>query len=295
MNDIRAITLAAGGRWHSSYGTAPCPICQPDRRPDQNALTLRDGLAGQLLAHCKKSGCDFVAIAAALGGNLGKIRHPTAEETERRYKEERLIADRKATVADRIWREAIPMIGTLGETYLRRRGITCVLPTTLRFHPTCRHPQSGKGLPAIIARIEGGDHTAIHRTWLAEDGTGKAQVDPPKAMLGAVGGGAVRLVEGQGGLAVAEGIETALSLARGLLKAPVSVWAALSAGGLARLKLPASGGLLIVATDGDVAGRSSGQTLADRASRLGWEVSILPAADGADWNDFVQASNGASQ
>jgi branched-chain amino acid transport system substrate-binding protein len=45
-------------------------------------------------------------------------------------------------------------------------------------------------------------------------------------MLGAVAGGAVRIAEAAGGLVVAEGIETALSLASGLLGRPTTIWAA---------------------------------------------------------------------
>ncbi|WP_431298475.1 DUF7146 domain-containing protein [Tabrizicola sp. BL-A-41-H6] len=294
MRDARALTLVAGGRWFGHYGTAPCPICQPERRSDQNALSLSEGSRGQLLAHCKKEGCKFATIIAALGGDQLTGRSPTSKEIERRIWEERLTAERNGAFAARIWGEAIPILGTPGETYLRRRGITCDIPTTLRFHPNCWHRAIGKGHPAMIARVERGCGVAIHRTWLAADGSSKASVNPPRAMLGALAGGAVRLVDGREGLAVAEGVETALSLASGLLAAPVSIWAALSASGLASLELPEEVGTLIVATDGDSAGTSSGQKLAERASRLGWKVSMLPAAEGTDWNDVLQAGLGAS-
>ena len=39
MMDAKAITISLGGRWAGSYGTAPCPVCQPGRRKGQNALT----------------------------------------------------------------------------------------------------------------------------------------------------------------------------------------------------------------------------------------------------------------
>ncbi|WP_455478089.1 DUF7146 domain-containing protein [Bartonella sp. B10] len=44
----------------------------------------------------------------------------------------------------------------------------------------------------MISLVEGGQSFAIHRTDLCEDGT-KANVEPQKAMLGSVTGGAVRL------------------------------------------------------------------------------------------------------
>jgi hypothetical protein len=40
MTDARSLTLSLGGRWHGRYGAAPCPVCQRERRPGQNALTL---------------------------------------------------------------------------------------------------------------------------------------------------------------------------------------------------------------------------------------------------------------
>ena len=71
----------------------------------------------------------------------------------------------------------------------------------------------------------------IHRTYLLDDGSGKAP--PGKKMLGAVGGGSVRLspLGDAGHLGIAEGIETALA-AQAIFGIPT--WAALSADGLRR-------------------------------------------------------------
>lgn len=134
----------------------------------------------------------------------------------------------------------------------------------------------------------------MHRTWLRLDGRGKAAVDPPKAMLGGVSGGAVRLSHGPGPLVVAEGIETALSLACGLLSGPATIWAALSASGLRGLRLPDLPGRLIVASDGDAPGRAAAHAVAERASALGWAVSLLPAPDGRDWNDILNLKGAAN-
>ena len=112
-------------------------------------------------------------------------------------------------------------------------------------------------------------------------------------MLGAVQGGAVRLTGRPGPLVVAEGIETALSLASGLLSAPAAIWAALSTSGIRGLRLPDLPGRLTIAPDGDTAGREAAQALAARANALGWTVSILPAPDGRDWNDILCMKGGA--
>ena len=39
----RNFTENLRGIWHQSYGCAPCPVCQPEGRRGQNALTLSDG------------------------------------------------------------------------------------------------------------------------------------------------------------------------------------------------------------------------------------------------------------
>jgi len=124
----------------------------------------------------------------------------------------------------------------------------------------------------------------VHRTFF--DKCGDRLPKNAKRMLGACAGGAVRLAEAPDApLVVAEGIESALSLLSGLLRGPVNVWASLSTSGMKALILPPTPGKLIVATDGDDPGRMAGDRLAARAAALGWEVSLLPAPDGCDWND----------
>lgn len=63
-------------------------------------------------------------------------------------------------------------------------------------------------------------------------------MEPAKAMLGNCAGGAVRLIEADGPLVVTEGVETGLSLVSGLLKAPATIWAAMSTSGIKNLRLP---------------------------------------------------------
>ena len=283
--DARDLTATLGGRWHGRYGTAPCPVCQPEARRDQDALTLADGRAG-LLLHCKKSGCDFHDILTAAGVTPGSFAAPDPVAIAQRETERRAEYRKREAQALRLWREAVPIAGTVAETYLRSRAITCDLPLTLRFAPTCWHP-TAKRFPALVALVEGADAFAAHRTFLRADGLGKADVEPAKAMLGGTQGGAVRLAEGPGPLVVAEGIETALSLASGLLRGPATIWAALSTSGLRGLRLPAQAGRLTIATDGDDAGRAAGRALAERAVSLGWAVSILDPGDGADFNDVL--------
>ena len=281
MSDAREITMALGGRWYSNYGLAFCPA---HHNTDTPALSVGTGREGQLLLNCK-AGCEFPDIMSALRDR--GLSEPNGSP-QRDHKAEQAAADHKrAQQAMQVARETIPIIGTIAETYLRGRGITCPLPVdALRFHPACWH-SSGKHLPAMVARVKGSDGYAIHRTYLKPDGSGKADVEPPKAMLGNCAGGAVRLIEAEGPLVVAEGIETGLSLSSGLLPIPVTIWAALSTSGLRALRLPTAPGRLTIASDGDTAGREAAHILAERAHKLGWTVSYLHAPEGKDWNDVL--------
>lgn len=281
MIDPAQLTKDLGGTWMRSYGSAPCPICQPESRRHQNALTIAQN-DGRLLMHCKKSGCNFTDLLVAAGVEPGSVEIDF--QALQRAKRERLEAEEKALARARaIWNRGQPVSGTLGEDYLRGRGITCPLPNSLRWVPDLYHAPSGLFCSAMVASVSTG---AIHRTFF--DKSGRRLSGSAKMMLGPCAGGAVELSDAIGPLVVVEGIETGLSLLSGLLSAPHKVWAALSTSGIKSLNLPDQAGALIVASDGDPAGQSAANDLAIRAHRLGWEVRMMPAPDGKDWNDVLQ-------
>jgi len=287
MTDARELTATLGGKWHRRYGAAPCPVCQPQRRKGQNGLTLGDGRNGRLVLDCKKSACGFLDILTAAGLRSGDYRPPDLAILAQREAEGRAEAAKRAAQAKRLWTEAQPITDTLAETYLRGRGITCDLPPALRFHPATWHGPTAKRYPALVAAVQGTGLPAVHRTYLRPDGSGKAEIDPPKAMLGATAGGAVRLADGPSWLAVGEGIESTLSLSCGLLDGPATLWAGLSTSGLRGLRLPSQAGRLTIACDGDTPGREAANVLAERAHALGWHVGICDPGTGADFNDIL--------
>jgi hypothetical protein len=288
--DAQDMTARLGGHWYYTYGVAPCPVCQSERYVDQRALTLRDGDNGHLLAHCKKSGCDYLQICTFLAFTSAppNVLPSTPRKAAQRTAKRRNAEKSQSTAAYSLWHAAQPITGTPAERYLRTaRCISGPLPETLRFCPAASHP-SGQSFPAMIAQVQNVALFAVHRTYLRPDGRGKAEIEPAKAMLGSCKGGAVALTNTQSGpLVICEGIETGLSLASGLLSTPSTIWAALSTSGIRGLKLPHSPGHLIVATDGDEPGYQAGQALAQRAYALGWRVELLPAPTGTDWNDIL--------
>lgn len=240
------------------------------------------------MLHCKKSACAFLDILTAAGLRSGDYRAPDPAEVARREAERRAEAQRKAEQARRLWREARPAEGGPAEAYLHARGIRLErLPAVLRFHPEAWHGPTARRWPAMLAAVAGAGLPAVHRTYLRPDGSGKAEVDPAKAMLGGTAGGAVRLTDGPGPLLVGEGIESTLAAWTLRGDATARAWAALSTSGLRGLRLPPQPGRLCIAADGDAAGIGAAHALAERAHALGWQVTIAQPPAGADWADVL--------
>lgn len=190
---------------------------------------------------------------------------------------------------------AVSCEDTAAETYLAGRGIVGLrfdkIRATLRFHPAALHKPSGLRLPALLAQIRGPKREAmgIHRTFLRPDGSGKADVSPAKMMLGPSSGGSVRFGPDNRIIALAEGIETALSVS---LATRLTVWATLSTSGLKGLVLPPppAAEVVIIAADNDSAGLAAAEVTAARIEAEGRSVSIVrPPQPGHDFNDMLRA------
>jgi hypothetical protein len=137
---------------------------------------------------------------------------------------------------------------------------------------------------ALVTRGSDDTPLAIHRTFLARDGDGKAPVDPQKMMLGPCRGGAVRLAASGAVLMVGEGIETCLAAMQATGR---PAWAALSTSGLRTLDLPDDIREVIVLADGDQAGEAAARDCAWRWKREGRRVRIARPPQGLDFNDML--------
>ena len=137
---------------------------------------------------------------------------------------------------------------------------------------------------ALVTRGSDGTPLAIHRTFLARDGGGKAPVDPQKMMLGPCRGGAVRLGDPTDLLMVGEGIETCLAAMQATGN---PTWAALSTSGMRSLDLPKQVHNVIVLADGDDAGETAAKDCALRWTREGRLVRIARPPRGMDFNDIL--------
>src|SRR5262249_19061407 len=143
---------------------------------------------------------------------------------------------KRISSAEDIWRETEPA-NYIIDTYLGSRLILAPTPPTIRLHRSLYHREAGCRRPAMVARVDHAEHAfvGVHCTYLSQDGSCKASVEPAKRFLGPVGGGAVRLAPAAPTLAVSEGTETGLSY---MEATGTPTWAALSAGGIRQLVLP---------------------------------------------------------
>jgi putative DNA primase/helicase len=286
--NAESIAKALGG-WKAGGGwTARCPA-HDDRTP---SLSIRDADDGKVLVRCH-AGCDQERVIATLrsrglwmeNGPRRFIRSaPRATSTSQPDRDD----GKRSKAALAIWQSATSAGGSLVETYLASRGLHLPPTPTLRFHARLKHP-SGGIWPTMIALVTRGTDDmplAIHRTYLAPDGGGKAPVDPQKQklMLGPCRGGAVRLAAPGHMLMVGEGIETCLAAIQATSH---PAWAALSTSGLRALELPIDVREVIVLADGDDPGEAAARDAALRWSCEGRRVRIARPPRGFDFNDVL--------
>ena len=84
MKNARSITAQFGGSRHGQYGTTPCPVCQPERRRDQIALSISKS-NHKILMHCFKRRCSFAEIATAISLPLEHAQVDIAARREPRH------------------------------------------------------------------------------------------------------------------------------------------------------------------------------------------------------------------
>lgn len=277
----RPLGLRRSGRVY----VGACPACGYKR-----AFSVQDA-DGRVLVRCH-AGCEQGAVIGALrrarlwqGRSAGPDWSPVKCANSAEEHKSRIAA------AIALWRRSRPPEGTPAASYLRGRGIADAIPPTLRFLADCRHKPTGTRHPAmlgLVQRVGADSPVAVHRTYLRRDGSGRAAIEPNKMTLGPIGGGAVRLAEAGPHLAVAEGIETGLSVQ---LATDIPTWAALSAGGVTQLILPPLplASVVTIAADNDPVGLAKAEQAARRWSCEGRHVRIaLPPKD-LDFNDLLRA------
>jgi hypothetical protein len=282
--NAETIARALGGRKVGGGWMARCPA-HDDRTP---SLSIRDTDDGKVLVRCH-AGCGQEQVISILRSrglwtSDGPPSHPTQRPNVQHKPDEDHV--KRTELALTMWENTTPIGNTVVETYLASRGLHVPLVSALRFHGSLKHT-SGGTWPAMVALVTNGAHgtpIAIHRTYLARDGSDKAPVEPPKMMFGPCRGGAVRLGQPEGVLMVGEGIETCLAAMQATGQA---AWAALSTSGLRGLDLPPEIRDVTVLADGDDPGEAAAQQCARRWMREGRRVRIARPPQGMDFNDML--------
>lgn len=294
-------------------------------RPGKSPGAWRDEATGDkgdiidLIAYC--CGGDRGAALKWARGWLNFEAMPPAERRQAREHQvqarvareqqaaELLATNRRRAKACYIEAKQGKLIGSVVDRYLRGRGIDlrelARLPGALGCVARMRHTESNSFWPVMVAAMTGPDGTvwAVHRTFLAADGSGKAPVVPARKIWPSFAGAVIKIARGETGmpdaeaarhglidtLVICEGVEDGLSIA--LARPDLRVWAAGSLGNLAHVLLPSCCERVIVAADNDW-GKPQALAQLDRAlAALHAQhvpVRVARSPIGKDFNDAIQ-------
>ena len=309
---FEAAKRAAQGHWRDIFITAgieerflikpnrPCPLCGGR---DRFSFTDKFGAGNYLCRHCGH-GDGFELLSRFLGIPVFEALEtverfcglPVPERGGHRPRSERPKKDEaphKTPYHLAIWQEAHPV--TAGDAvwqYLTNRGLDPRrVPDDIRTHEALLYSDETtekNRWPAMLSRMTDreGVVTAVHRTYLTENGQ-KAPVPAVKKITaGTTNGAVVQLGTPQRVLGIAEGVETALAASEWF---HVPVWAAVGAENLANFDaVPESVMRLVIFGDNDrnFVGQEAAYRLAKRlAGRLPAVEVALPASAGSDWLD----------
>lgn len=338
--------LAPDGYRSGRYWMAKCPW-RPDRNGGSFWITISGAYAGawkDAAGGDEDKGDVFNLIDRAIGLNgdfrdilrwargwLG-IGDMPAEERARRAAHfagqqrqadadaaEQLERYRRRAKALFVEARRQPFVGSVAERYLRSRGIDVRqlrdhkgkprLPGAIGSLAATKHHESGRDWPCLVALMTAADGTAaaIHRTFIAPDGSGKASVRPARKIWPSFDGATIRLWRGSSGLDVnaaaanglietlvlCEGVEDGLSLA--LASPEFRIWCAGTLGNLSKIALPACIDDVIVVADNDW-GKPQAMRALDHAldclSSQGASVRVARSHIGKDANDALRGVSG---
>jgi putative DNA primase/helicase len=296
---MQQLTDRARGRWHgilTELGVSPkllvnrhgpCPLCGGN---DRFRFDDKDGRGTWICNHCgagdgpelikRLNGVDFKDAAKLVEKFIGRIpKRPSPKPTPAVTRDE----------LNRIWKRSQPIVpGSPAGKYLAGRCGIDVFPMQLR--------EVSNGTPEMIAVVSdnAGKPVTLHRTFLTAEGTkaNGAGRSSRKLMPGSLPDSvAIRLSYGGDYvpeiLAVAEGIETALSV-RQMFGIPC--WSLINSVMMQKWNPPDGVKKIIIFGDNDKSftGQAAAYKLANRLSaKLSVEVKI-PEPFG-DWNDVHQA------
>src|ERR1035437_1438968 len=239
--------IVAGGwvslRRHGQKMVGPCPICSADPK-SRDATRFECWADGWVCAVCadggdvirlveRVNGCSFMDAIAFLGGKRELVPGEAMLAEAHRAKL-RAYRERERRKLWAMWHPAVPIAGTVAESYLALRHLTAPVTSTARLRYLANCPMYVTGAastkpvhtgPAMLAAIVGADgrFSGLHITWLdLARPKGKAEVPDPttgdllpaKKVRGSKSGGRIEIVPRAAPrrLIIGEGIETVLAV-----------------------------------------------------------------------------------
>jgi len=244
----------------------PCPFCQgKDRaRWDRNKEFFICGQCGSkqpIDMAIAFTGLSFKETAQLIRPNIMSAQLKVVKQVDTQQAEDRI--KRIHAGLKRITPESIVAL------YLAKRGITVLPEQDCYQHNSVEYWNEGvKSLhPAMVSvfRTPTGEVSTYHITYLSNDGT-KAEVTTPRKILPVIKplvGAAVRLAKVDDIMAIAEGIETALSVTS---DTGLQCWAAGSASNMKAVVIPESVKTVWIYADSDdsFTGQAAAYELANR-------------------------------
>jgi DNA primase len=286
----RYVMLKAKG--HEFWGLCPfhgekTPSFKADRKR-QRFKCFGCNAGGDALDFLRAiEGLDSVGTIKRLRELAGDRAAPVVRRTPPQADAPDPEAERNRQRAQEIWYGAtsIPHNGIAYDYLVERRGITYWHPQRLLWHPSC--PWSGAPggrARCIVAPINDCVTDRTVGVWrILPVLTGKVE----RRGLGPMSGNACRLFPAEGPqIVIAEGVEDALAAAE-LTGLPA--WAALSAGNMAELVLPARLREVLILADADDAGRRGAHALTKRLREEGRQARVLRPRATKDANDALLA------
>lgn len=236
------------------------------------------------------------------------VKHLMSKAQEQLFSAEKAHFNSELARAIRTrWLEAIPFDASDPRQmpllrYLQRRGLSAVdegVLKSLRFEERFFDSESRQWCPAMVAAVRdiSGQLVTLHRTLLTADGR-KADLNVPKRLMRlpdgrTITGCAIRFGEPHEVLALAEGIETALSV---VVATGLPCWACICAHGLEAVEIPDGVREVLIFADKDrsLTGERAAQALAERlkggcvTTRVVTIREEIPETEkGIDFNDLL--------
>lgn len=303
MTSAREITAALRGRWLSGYGLARClNPAHDDKNPSMKIWDAEDGPRFECFASCSWRSIKDEARRRGYLPGRGGPQEPDADRERRlaqmradealREAEER----RKVEYIQEILKASVPVADTVGEIYLRERGLRPPWPGSLRYHGGLKHSSTGLLLPALLGCFRAWPNSQIvglQRVFLRADGMQKAPVSNNKMSLGKCNGGAVWLAPwGADEIAITEGIEDGLTVQQ---QAGLPTAACCGTSGLVSLVLPDVVKSVVIAADSDEPGQQAAARAAARFRNQGRQVRIATPEGAKDFNEMLMIRIASSQ